>query len=442
MAPELLENARASIQSDIYSLGLILYEMLTGAKWKRLYSRTPTPEKKALKVDNQWKHATLCCLEKAPAKRPRSVGAVSILLNTPPPRKWPVYGGAAIILFLLTLLAVWKLRPHHINPDAQLAVDLARRAIENPSQDGFNTAIADYKRALALDPKWAQPWAELAYAYAAASNARYIDGSTASVEARKAALRAIEIDPHLGKAVAALAWTDSLDFDEWPKAEERFRTALRLNPDDGAIHYWFGVHLRKKGRYKEAESHDQLALRLTHGNDPYVWYELSFLYWTSGQILKFHDHMQEELKAFPNSPWTRFLNARLLKLEGQYTKAEEELTFSQQLGFNSLTVLVERASLEEYKGDVSAARRDIAQLEQASQTTEIDGVLLAGDYAGLHDNNAAFKTLENAFLRKDNTLLSLATSPVLEPLHQDPRYIALLRRLHFTDQIMQQIGFN
>ena len=167
-----------------------------------------------------------------------------------------------------------------------------------------------------------------------------------------------------------------------------------------------------------------------------------FLYWTSGQLAKFHDQMQEELKAFPNSPMTRFLNARLLKLEGQYAKAEEELTFSQQLGFNRVTVLVERASLEEYKGDFDAARRDIALLEQASQRAEIDGVLLAGDYIGLHDNDAAFRVLESALEKKDNTMLSLATSPVLEPLHQDPRYLALLRRLHFTDQIMQQIGFN
>ena len=174
-------------------------------------------------------------------------------------------------------LVTWKLRPHSINPDAQLAVDLARRAIENPSKDGYNTAIAQYRRALEIEPKWAEPWAELAYAYASASNARYIDGPTALTEAHQAALKAIEIDPHLAKAVAALAWTESFDFDEWPKAEEHFRSALHLDPENGPIHYWFGVHLRKKGRYKEAEEHDQLALRLTHGNDPYVWYELAIL---------------------------------------------------------------------------------------------------------------------------------------------------------------------
>ncbi len=449
MAPEQLEHGRTSVQSDIYSLGLILFEMVTGKKpfagkaaSERLHARIPDPSLLAKEISRSWTHAIRCCLQRDPSQRPSSVGPVITLFNTLPPRKWPRFAATAILFSVLLVFGIFALRPHTINPDAQLAVDIARRALENPSEDGFNKAIEEYKRAISWEPRWAIPFAELAYAYAAASNARYIDGRVALTEARKAALQAIDIDPDLAKSQAALAWTESLDFDEWPKAEETFRTALRLDPEDGLTHYWFGVHLRKKGRFKEAESEDQVALRLTHGNDPNVWFELGFLYWTSGQTSKFHDHMQEQLKTFPNFPMTRFLNARLLKLEGKYQEATKELAFTQQLGLNSLTVLVERASLEEYSGDRAAANRDIAKLVQASQHTQIDGLLLAGDLAGLHENQAAFEILEKAFSNRDNTLLSIATSPVLKSLHQDPRYTSLLRRLHFTDQIIQQMGFN
>jgi Tfp pilus assembly protein PilF len=348
----------------------------------------------------------------------------------------------AIVFTVAVIFAILTFRPHYINPNAQTALDAAGVAIENPSKDGFSKAIEEYKRATALEPKWAQAWAELAYAYAAASNARYIDGQTALRESRTAALRAIQIDPSLAKAQGALAWTQSLDFDEWPKAEDSFRTALKLSPEDGQIHYWFGVHLRKKGRYKEAEQHDQLALRFTHQRDPNIWCELAFLYWTSGQVSKLHQHLQEQMKTFPNFPLTRFLSARLLKIEGDFRNAEDELSFAEKLGLNPLTILVERASLEKYEGNVGAARRDIARIVEASHITEVDGLLLAGDYAGLNEYDEAFAVLEAAYRRKDNTLLSLATSPVIQPLRQDPRYISLLKRLHFTDQIMQQIGFN
>jgi Tfp pilus assembly protein PilF/tRNA A-37 threonylcarbamoyl transferase component Bud32 len=448
MAPEQLEAGRATIQSDIYSLGLVLYEMVTGAKpfagaiWKRLSHRAPSPKKVAPLVRGSWERAILCCLKKEASERPSSGAAVWRLLVSPPPRQWPARLLLAVAIALAVVLAILVFRPHHISPEAQSAVDVARIAIENPSKDGFAKAIEEYKRATTLEPKWAQAWAELAYAYAAASNARFIDGKTALTEARRAALRAIQIDPGLAKAQGALAWTQSLDFDEWPKAEDSFRTALRLSPDDGQIHYWFGVHLRKKGRYKEAEQHDQLALRFTHQRDPNIWCELAFLYWTSGQVSKLHQHLQEQLKTFPNFPLTRFLSARLLKIEGDFRNAEDELSFAEKLGLNPLTILVERASLEEYEGNVGAAHRDIARIVEESNITEVDGLLLAGDYAGLHEYDKAFEVLEAAYSRKDNTLLSLATSPVIQPLRQDPRYFSLLKRLHFTDQIMQQIGFN
>ena len=447
MAPEQLEHGHASIQSDIYSLGLVLYEMVTGAKpfagavWKRLSHRAPSPKKVTPVVRGSWERAILCCLKKDATERPSSGEAVWRLLVTPPPRKWPARSFLAIVIFAAVLLAIWVFRPHHINPDAQAALDVARVAIENPSKDGFSKAIEEYKRATALEPKWAQAWAELAYAYAAASNARYLDGNTALREARKAAIIAIQLDPALGRAQGALGWTQSLDFDEWPKAEASFRAALRSSPEDGQIHYWFGVHLRKKGRFKEAEEQDRLALNLTHQRDPNIWCELAFLYWTSGQVSKLHQHLQEQLKTFPNFPLTRFLSARLLKIEGDFRNAEDELSFAEKLGLNPLTVLAERASLEEYEGHFAKAHDDIAQLAAASQRGEVDGLLLAGVYAGLRDNDSAFEVLESAFQRKDNTLLSLATSPVVQPLRQDPRYSALLRRLHFTDQIMQQMEF-
>ena len=463
MAPEQLEHARASVQSDIYSLGLVLYEMVTGTKpfagsspWKRLYDRVPSLNRAATDINVSWKSAIHCCLEKDPRKRPSSASMVLNLLDSRPVRKWPRNAAAAIVIGMLIMVGASRLRlhttnpnepssaltQHVVNPDAQSSVDLARIAIENLSQDGFAKAISEYKRAIELDPNWALPWAELAYAYPAASNARYVDGKTALSEARKAASRAIELDPGLAKAHGALAWTKSLDFDEWPEAEESFRTALQLNPDDGQIHYWFGVHLRKKGRFKEAEQHDQLALRLTHQRDPNIWCELAFLYWTSGQVPKLHRHLQEQLKTFRNFALTQYMYARLLKIERRFREAEGALAFAQKLDFNPLTILAERASLEEYAGKTAAARRDIAALVKASRTNEVDGLLLAGAYAGLQENDAAFAVLENAYQRKDNTLLSLATSPLLQPLRKDPRFPSLLRRLHFSDQIMQQIGFN
>src|SRR5580765_3794210 len=91
MAPEQLAGKGASIQSDIYALGLVLYEIFTGRKafdavnfadWKRKHSEElPTaPSTVTPGLDPVVERVILRCLEKDPKARPRSVSAVAAAL--------------------------------------------------------------------------------------------------------------------------------------------------------------------------------------------------------------------------------------------------------------------------------------------------------------------------------------------------------------------------
>ncbi len=83
MAPEQLDGANASICSDVYSLGLILYEMVTGVKpfagtspWKRI-STDPLPAKNIVhELSDDWNRAIACCLERNPVYRFQNAQAV------------------------------------------------------------------------------------------------------------------------------------------------------------------------------------------------------------------------------------------------------------------------------------------------------------------------------------------------------------------------------
>ena len=454
MAPEILEGKTATVASDIHSLGVILFQMATG----RLPFEGETPMAIALKriagpaplartclpsVDRRWEYVIAKCLQRDPAARPHSARDVLRLLTTPPPFAWAyrkfLPAVATAVLFAVALVA---LRPPHINQEAQIALDTARVAMDNRTESGFRTAITDLRFATQKAPEWAVPWAELAYAYAAAGNWRFLDGVDASREAKNAALRAISLDSRLARAHAVLGWTRSLDFDEWVKAEPSFRKALSLDPSDGLTHYWFAVHLRKRGRFREAEAQLRTAMLLTHRQNPSIWTELGFLYWTEGRIDEMDRHMKEQLVAFPFFGFTRFLNARLLKMHGRYEEAKEELNFAKTLELNPVTVLAERASLDASSGRRADAAAELAQLQELQHSEQIDGLMVAGVYTSLGDFDSAIKALEEAYRKRDSTLLSLATSPVLRPLHSDPRFQALLARLHFTPQIMQGMEFN
>jgi len=84
MSPEQLEHCRATVQSDIYSLGLILYEMVTGTKpfsdesaWKRICDDPRPPKTLVAELPDTWNKTIVCCLEKETAYRFPNVNAVA-----------------------------------------------------------------------------------------------------------------------------------------------------------------------------------------------------------------------------------------------------------------------------------------------------------------------------------------------------------------------------
>jgi Protein kinase domain/zinc-ribbon domain len=135
MAPEQLSGKGASVQSDVYALGLVLYEIFTGRKpfeaatladWRRRHSEDPptAPSTVTPGLDPVVERVILRCLEKDPTARPRSVAAVAAALpggdplaaaiaagETPSPEMVAAAGSdeamkpAAAWAFLLSILA-------------------------------------------------------------------------------------------------------------------------------------------------------------------------------------------------------------------------------------------------------------------------------------------------------------------------------------------------
>ncbi len=91
MAPEQLASGEVTTQSDIYSLGLVLYEVFTGRRAfdsatlvgkdrSHTETRPSTPSSVVRDLDPAVEHAILWCLEREPERRPRSAVAVAAAL--------------------------------------------------------------------------------------------------------------------------------------------------------------------------------------------------------------------------------------------------------------------------------------------------------------------------------------------------------------------------
>jgi predicted Ser/Thr protein kinase len=91
LAPELFNGAKPSVQSDLYALGLIFYELFTGKKayeasdiaelHRKQTETNPTPPSNVVKnLDPAVERAILRCIDRDPAQRPRTAHAIAAAL--------------------------------------------------------------------------------------------------------------------------------------------------------------------------------------------------------------------------------------------------------------------------------------------------------------------------------------------------------------------------
>src|SRR5205823_536629 len=106
MAPELWQGEPASKASDIYALGVILYELVTGQSFEG-YQEGPDPGVSCNPVppstwskdlDRRWDAAILPCLELSPSARPPDAAAVLVPLQKKPLRKTPLIALALLLI--------------------------------------------------------------------------------------------------------------------------------------------------------------------------------------------------------------------------------------------------------------------------------------------------------------------------------------------------------
>ena len=85
-------------------------------------------------------------------------------------------------------------------------------------------------------------------------------------------------------------------------------------------------------------------------------------------------------------------------------------------------------------GRTTDARKVLADLQAASARSYVPAYWFALVYTGLGRREEALRALERAYEERSTVLAYLLIDPRLAPLRQEPRYLALARRLNGEDQ--------
>ena len=198
------------------------------------------------------------------------------------------------------------------------------------SQTSLRTAVAFFTQAIQVDPTYALAYAGLADCYYRLSNV-YAPTREEMPKAKAAAMKALDIDPGLSEAHAALGLCKLFHELDWLGAEKAFRRAIEINPHYSIAHQRLGLYFNLLGRFDEAEQELELARQIDPLSPQLSW-GFALMFFLARNYEKALAEVQTTLEMNKNYVPTLYLLGRIYEQLGQLDRARE--TFEQALALN------------------------------------------------------------------------------------------------------------
>jgi len=320
-----------------------------------------------------------------------------------------------------------------VDPQAYENYLKGRYYFSQRTDDALHKSIASFQQAITSDPGYAPAYSGLAEAYAMLGFRGGLPSKDALSGAKKAALKAIELDNSLAEPHASLAFiAETYDWD-WPGAEREYKQALELNPSYAQAHNWYAGYLTYTGRFNEgiaeamrARELDPLSLPLNNALAGRLLaggrYDEAF-----GQVqrtLELDDHFAP---AHQTLGWI-YLHS------GKQKEAIREFQHALELsGAEDTDIQLDLGFACAVSGQREEARRILVKLEQMHQQGIAPSASVAILYGALGEMSEAFAWLEKAYEERDPQLTYLKAGRRFEPLRKDPRFGQFVGRVGLSD---------
>ena len=294
--------------------------------------------------------------------------------------------------------------------------------------EGLLRSIDYLKQATTEDPNYALAYSGLADAYVLLDLFGVEPWRQAYPNAKAAALNALRLDDSLAEAHSSLGMLSLLYEWDWAKAEHEFQRAIDLNPNYAIAHDWYASDLLATGRCGEALE----QARRAQGLDPLSFVindKLGRVYYSCGQYQQAISTLQKVLNLDPNYARARARLGVAYLASESFPDALRELKAAQQLSASDSNIEAVLGYAEARSGDPEAARQILGQLVERSHREYVPAFSMAVICVGLGDTHGALDWLEKAYQDRATQMVYVKTDPLLEPLHSDSRFGALLRRM-------------
>jgi tetratricopeptide (TPR) repeat protein len=285
--------------------------------------------------------------------------------------------------------------------------------------------VGFFRQALDRDPAFAIAWAGLSRAYHEQAGRGWKPVAEGMEQARAAARTALELDPELPEGHIALGWVLA-DYDwDWEKAKTELDRARALAPGDGDVQRASASLAMQLGRLDDAIEFARRAVALDPLSKP-AHVVLGDCCMRAGRLDDAVASLQIALDLAPNAGITHYILSCARLLQG---RADDALAEAEREAIPYLRWLCV-ALAQHTRGDAAAS--DAALRRLIDEGGPAVSFQIAAAHAWRGEVDAAFTWLERAYRERDPGLGESVAYPLLRALHDDPRWLALMRKMGFA----------
>jgi len=282
---------------------------------------------------------------------------------------------------------------------------LGRYHLARRTADSLPRALSLFRAATRSDPAYAPAWAALATTLVVSPYYLPVESPAQLAEsARRAAMRAIDIDPENAEAWSALGTVQMIFERDWQAAQETFARAVALRPNDAGTANLYGDYLYNVGDYVGALEYESLAAAL----DPLAavnQHEVAIVYELLGRM---DEALAQERLAIEVDPEFRNAWSTLARYYLETGRFDELRGLMDEhrdaLGEHFITLLQSHLALAE--GDALAARGLADRVLADTRTQSLPLTPVAHLFAKLGDDAQAAELVSEAHAAGDPILVS------------------------------------
>ena len=310
---------------------------------------------------------------------------------------------------------------------------LGRSSWNRRNEQGLINAIDYFEQALEIDPHYAAAYTGLADSYIALPFYSTYSNIEAFENAKRAAIKALEIDNSLSEAYTSLAFIKALYDWNREEAELDFKRALKANPNYATAHQWYALHLLHMGKFEDSENEmkkaielDPLSLILKKDHGMILLYSRKF-----DQAIEI---LKNTIEFNPNFSRVHETLGRVFAEKSMFDEALNEFSQERNLLKTWDPRLETWIGITKIKlGEKSEGEAILNKMQMESKEIHIPPYFIALLNLSLGDQDQCFEWLQKAFKEKDQWLCYLKVDPLLDSVRQDPRLKELLQKMELVD---------